>query len=260
MPSKAEKGSARNTVKEFMKKHKITLKELELIDRYLSGELTGDELQAFRNRMENEPDFRDKIREIQLTQLAIGESALEENLHTFHSTLTNEYLHKKNRLKLFRPWAIAASIILAVTVGWWFFSTKYNKTSQLYATYYEPDPGLMTTMGSPTNYEFEKAMVEYKNGEYQKAIKAWHQQLMAKPDNDTLIYFLGVAYQAIGTTDSARVYLSSIVEKTESRFYKDANWYLGLLYLETDKKEKAILLFKKSEYSKAEELLRQINK
>ncbi len=115
-------------------------------------------------------------------------------------------------------------------------------------------------MGNSTDYDFEKAMVEYKNGEYEKAFTAWNILLKQRPENDTLIYFTGVAAQAQEKDSIAINRLQQVVNNSKSTFYKDANWYLGLLYLKQGEPQKAISYIQQSGYPKSKDLINDINK
>ena len=56
------------------------VQELELIDRYLSGELDARDRQAFEARLQSEPELQEKVEEMQWLQ--------EGGFRTFEITLT----------------------------------------------------------------------------------------------------------------------------------------------------------------------------
>lgn len=238
----------------------ITPEELAFIDRYLQQEMTEDEETAFRQKMNHEPGFREKVNEVRLVLLAIAETGVEEKMKTFHQHIAAPPVTGKNKTIRLRYFAVAASVAIIVSLAVWLLLMNNNAKADLYSSYYKPDPGLMTMMGRTDKYEFEKAMVSYRNGEYRQAITSWKEQLNRNPSSDTLGYFLGAAYQAAGVTDSAKIYLSKIAAQTESNFYKDANWYLALIYLKTNNRTGALSHLKLSAHSKTEELIKQLEK
>ncbi len=61
----------------------------------------------------------------------------------------------------------------------------------------------MSAMGIGDNYLFNKAMLDYKTGNYKKAIDEWSKLKTSMPQNDTLNYFLGAAQQADGNSAAA---------------------------------------------------------
>ncbi len=239
-----------------MEKKHINPEDLAVIEQYLQDELTGKKRDLFLRRMDQEPGFREKVQEVRLLLLGIAESSLEEKLDHFHKDSITSVPGK--RVRLVYP-AIAASLLLLVSLGVWWLSREPHREHALYTAYYKPDPGLMTVMSAEEdNYDFERAMVAYKNEEYDKAISIWKPQLAGKPGNDTLVYFLGAAYQARGHSDSALYYIREVAGQSASAFYKDANWYLALLYIRMGKNDEARECLSRSGHSKSGALLKQL--
>ena len=83
-------------------------------------------------------------------------------------------------------------------------------------------------------------MLDYKTGNYIKAINEWSKLKTGTSSNDTLNYFLGAAQQADGNNASAIALLQSMTADAEKPFYKDACWYTGLALLKQGKINKAI--------------------
>ena len=239
----------------------IVPEELERIERFLTNEMQEDEAKAFERELKENVHLQEKMEEIKLLLLGISESSLEEKLKTFHTEIEPATGSKKNTraIPLFRTLLIAASLLVVVLSLWWFLQKESNN-EKLYSKYYTPDPGLATVMSSSSNYNFDKAMVEYKNGEYDKAIATWKSLLKEKPGNDTLIYFIGAAYEAKKDYAHAIENLEQITNNTESVFYKDACWYLGLSYLKKGETNQAIEYLRKSDHPNSEAILKIINK
>ena len=239
----------------------FTPEEFAIIDDYLHNELKGEELQDFEKKLSSDPELQAKVRELNLTELAIGETALESELNAFYAERNIEkYQQEKKRGKKFSFKFIAIAASFAIIIGLSLYFTLFQKQQTLYARYYKPDPGLMTAMSYSDHYEFQKAMVEFKNANYTSAINIWQLQLKVTPNKDTLLYFLGAAYQAKGNIDSAENYLQKVAIDSKSAFYNDANWYLGLIYLRKSQKEQAIEYLKKSNHTKKETLIPLIEK
>jgi len=245
----------------------ITSEELAYIDRFLRGEMTEEERDDFHARMESEDSLREKVRGVELTLLGIGEASLEERMDAFHTEMGGDHAQamsddspmipaRKASPFWSKPWVMAAAVGLILAVSLWLLLA--DRQHDLYAVYYKPDPGLMTTMSATDHYELERAMVAYKNGEYKRAIEAWSQQLKIHPSSDTLVYFMGAAYQAMGNLDSAGVFLQRITSQPGSGFYKDASWYLGLLYIKMNKPAEATPHLKRSGRSKAVALIQRL--
>ncbi len=239
--------------------HNILPEELEQIERYLLRRMTEEEAAAFTARIQTDENLSEKVEAVRLTIIGINEAAVSVRIQEYHKELT---AHKgsEQKTKLFSlRWLLAASVlfIVATTTLWFMLSDNHNQ--KVYSSYYKPDPGLMTVMSSGnSNYTFEKAMVEYKNGQYSKALTAWTQLLREKPNNDTLLYFIGAALQATADYEGAIPYLQAIADDEQSSFQKDACWYLGLIYLQKGEKEKAAKHIRVSEHEKSEQVINVI--
>ena len=228
----------------------ISSDELELIDQYLRNELSQEQTDAFEEKMQADKDWMKKVEDTRLLVLGIQEASLAKRMEVFHEELNSE---KKQapQSKIFRlniRWAAAASVLIVASVLAGLILTRKNKYEKLYSSYYTPDPGLLTAMGSSDNYSFEQGMVDYKNGEYKKAILAWDILLRTQPASDTLHYFLGVANQALHNEPEAKKHLEFIVKDSTHSFFSDACWYLGLLLLKQKQTQIAVPYIQKSNH------------
>ena len=238
---------------------KITPEELELIDAFLLEQESPMQKIAFAEKMQNDLDWENKINTIRLLKAGISEAAIKETLEKFHKEVkpaTHHHAPVKGINSFKKILFAAASVVLIISIG--FFVFKKDKYENAYAKYYKPDPGLITVMGIANNYAFEEGMVQYKNEKYEKALSFWNEPLKANLKSDTLLYFTASAYQALQQTEKAKNNYLKVLEYTSSAFYKDASWYLGLIYLENKEKEKAKMLLQQSGRAEVAELLQKI--
>lgn len=243
--------------------HSISQEEFELIEKFLHDEMTQAEAVSFKTRLLTDELLQQKTEEVKLMMLGIKEVVLKDRLNKYHDSISNHIppVKKPGRIiQLNRKWLAAASILLIALLTVWWLTGRENKYAKLYAAYYKPDPGLMTAMGFSEDYAFEKGMVDYKEGNYTKAIETWSALKPTQSKKDTLDYFLGVASMAINKKEKAKEWLSQITSNSNKPFYKDACWYLGLTLLKEGEKEKAIEWIKKSGHPKSNDLINAINK
>ena len=153
---------------------------------------------------------------------------------------------------------LAASVFLFAVLSIWFFAIRKNRYEKIYAAYYKPDPGLITAMGASDNYVFNRAMLDYKTGNYKKAIDTWRRLKNNMPQNDTLTYFLGAAEQANGNSKAALILLKQTASYTTSTFYKDACWYTALALLKEGSAKEAIPYLEKSGRPESKELINKL--
>src|SRR4051812_67312 len=124
----------------------------------------------------------------------------------------------------------AAFIAAIITVGL-YFANNQSAEEKLFASYYKADPGLATVMSVSDNYEFERAMVDYKTGNYSEALARWEKLAKENTMSDTLQYFIGSAYLAHNNPSAAVVYFDKVTAKPKSTFTDDAYWYKGMALL-----------------------------
>lgn len=240
----------------------ITLKELELIDAYLHQQLEGDALTSFKERLSANADWREKVNEIRLLSLSISEAALEEKLSHFHNEINRPALkvaHKKDNRK---KWLAAAAVIVIVILGG---SLLFQKPAheKLFAAYYKPDPGLPVVMGEEgkSNYILYDGMIDYKEGNYTKAIEKWKNMGDSHTYTDTLSYYMGLANMSAGNMEQAVKHLDDVLKKENNVYQQKATWYLALIYIKQDNKKAAVNLLKKIEdMPAARELLNRMSR
>ncbi|WP_308990594.1 tetratricopeptide repeat protein [Mariniflexile litorale] len=205
----------------------------EAIERYINGTMEPDELKDFNDYLKIDSEFKTQVEDIKMILLGNKTQSLEP-LNTFHEkkadTETLTFNPKKLRYLFFSKTAITTAIIIAIS-SIWFFSRSPNK--KIYATYFKPFPALSMPIDSKNNYEFYDAMAHYKYENYDLAINKWEDLRNKKPNNDTLNYFLGVAYLANKNIDRAIPFLEKTIEipNVNFSFLQNAYYYLGLAYI-----------------------------
>lgn len=239
----------------------ITPKDFEHIEKYLNNNLDAKEEEQFKLRLQTDTEFQSKVEEIKTILTGIETQALKEQLNLFHedfekdtvnTKIKNPKVHALNWKRL-----LVAAVIIIAAGSFWFLTGNTNE--RLYAKYFSPDPGLPTTMSNSDNYEFYEAMVTYKQGDYHTAITKWEALQRSKPNNDTLNYFIGVAYLANENETNAILYLEKVIKNPEFVFVNDANFYLGLAYLKTKNIEKAKARLQNSTGDNSKALLSELN-
>ncbi len=237
----------------------ISQELLETVERYHNHTMPQDERKTFEQRLENDAEFNTLVNDIQSFLYGIEQQALKEKLEEFHEEIPirMDTEQKASKVRQFQFMKIAAAAVIVIAVGcFWFLNGSSNE--RLYDNYFKPDPGLPTTMSSTDNYVFFDAMVNYKQGDYKKAISKWEVLQNKAPQNDTINYFIGVAYLADKNVDKAIPYLNKTISTSNSVFIDDAYYYLGLAYLKNDHIEQAKAAFKKSKYENSREILKAL--
>ena len=241
-------------------KYNISQSEFELIEQYLNDNLDTAATRQVLEQIEKNAIFKTKVETVKTIIAGIESQALKNELDVFHEDLeqksrsaTTKSLNNKSS---WQPLAIAAIVIIAAGSYFWLGG---NTTDKLYNAYYTVDPGLPTNMGGNTMYEFNKAMVSYKQGKYSEAISGWKELAKQKQDNDTINYFLGSSYLAIDITDKAIEYFQKTLDYPSSAFRNEAFYYLGLAHLKNGNKTLAIKALKQSQLPQVKEIIEQLD-
>ena len=237
----------------------ISQQEWETIEAYLLKNMSDEEYAGFEKLIAGNEDWNAKITTVKVAILGIREAAMKDQVEVFHRRmpeLVNTNMKPVKRVN----WLVAAGVLAVLSISMWLVFFSQSKEDRIYAAYYQPDPGLPTYMAATDNYEFEKAMVEYKSGNYKTAIEGWEKLLTQQPQNDTLTYFLGNAYMAAKNYTAAIKYYDLTLKNEKSLFTQDVWWYLGLCYIKENDIKNAMRALTHSEKAEATAIINELAK
>ncbi|HAH36961.1 MAG TPA: hypothetical protein DCL81_10700 [Algoriphagus sp.] len=236
---------------------KITPSEYELIEAWLDGKLTKEQSLAFQHSENEDPEWSLKIQEVKILKNDLEAYLFKVELEKIHEENVNQKPTKSASLS---RWilAIAASLIL-ILVSWWGIQSVFQSPNEkLFAAYYQTDPGLITAMSGSDSYEFDRGMVDYKEGKYKEALARWNLLLEEEFADDTLIYFVAMANLELGNYDLSQKLLKQVADENASEFKEDASWYLALIYLKNGELDPAKLMLSNLDRPEAQALLKEI--
>lgn len=232
--------------------------EYELIEAKLDGELNDEQLQAYRDRESMDPDWKEKVEEVKTLRKDIESYLLKTELKKIHEEAFPKAAPKSRRLSPW-VWTVAASVAL-IFMGWLGVQTIFNSSDEkLFTAYYQTDPGLITAMSGTDSYEFDRGMVDFKEGKYQEALVLWEPLLNQNQEADTLRYFVAMANMELEHFELSQTLLEKLVNGNPSEFTEDAKWYLGLLYLRKGESEKAKAIIAESNRAEAKAILEELD-
>ncbi|GAA4238442.1 hypothetical protein GCM10022291_28930 [Postechiella marina] len=237
----------------------ISQELFEIIERYLSGNVSLQELKDIRQLLELDDDFKTKVEDVKTILDGLETNTLKEQLDKLNSDTNNTLKETTNNSpKFINLKTITLAIALIIALGSiFFFSTPKNE--KLFAEYFKPAPGLPIKISNYKTSDFYNAMEKYQDGNYSMAIKKWQDLIYKNPDNDTLNYFIGVAHLANKNIDSAIPFLERTIN-TKKQFYliNDAYFYLGIAYLNEGNSVLAKKYLKQSNATSSKELILQL--
>ena len=161
--------------------------------------------------------------------------------------------------------AVALVAILSAAV---YLTVRPAATPEgLYSEYYSryESPGAVRSVVSSDNTLMENAIASYTAREYEKAIVYLEQVINNGQDDMESVFMHGMANMEVKNYPAASGSFTRVIEHNDNLYLEDASWYLGLCYMMTDNKDKAVKQFRsiassKSRYSRpAARLVRRLN-
>lgn len=245
----------------------------ELIDEKLSGELTGEELEAFDSDLMDDPDLMAEFELHAEIDEAIQESEvieLRKKLDLVHDLTQNKkqpgLLRTILRHKLSRIAAASFVVLLIITsLSLYLLRPDGNMSNDsLFKIYYQPDAALLIRGTDSQNAALIQAFQLYENKSYTSALEMFGQVLDNDGNNIPVQFYSGISNIELGQYRNALHPFNFIIEHQQNLYVERAEWYTALCYLKLNENERAVDLFRKISHSnsskkdQAHEILKDI--
>ncbi len=225
--------------------------KFDLIEKYLMNDMSAGEIKKFEKLLLEDADLRKEFSFRRKTNEAILEDdiiELRESLNEITLNKNNNGLvnfiesHRKNL-------AIAATIIILISLSLSFLYPFRQSLDQLFNSYYNTYPALANVRSLENNEESEVLINEsfdfYEKYNYKKASELFCEVLILDNNNVVAQFYLALCELENNNFDKSEEYLSGLIQKKDHLFWEQSHWYLAMLYLKQNKKEKAKSVFKK---------------
>lgn len=239
----------------------------ENIEKYIPGELFGDELKKFEVKLKSNKELYDEF----ILHTQINMALKEEDIIQLRNKLEDIYskvIYKRERIiKLSRNIALAASVALIFTFGGiYLYKNEKLTNQQLFTAYYSPYESIENSreLSSATKSLIEQALAEYEEKDYTAAQSHFNDILKTNPDCSTALFYSSISELETGNINDAIIKLEHLLTLKDSLFNDQAEWYLGLCYLKSGNTDKAKIIFDKISgqkgynKEKAKKLLRKL--
>ena len=228
----------------------IEEKDIDLIEQYLEGTLSEEDLRLFSNRISQDEEFRSTLEEMETMVSGIrysGRRQVLNRLEELEANLPEVTLDSQKKIVPMyrRTWfAAAASVLIIALSAVWMLTGNQPDHQDLFNSYYTPylnvvNPTLRADQ--PNNIPVrDQAYQAYDRQEYQKAIDAF----LSIPENEKAAedqLYLGISYLSLQNSAAAVPVLEQYIGQQE-QFSLQATWYLALAHVALDQPEKAIPL------------------
>ena len=200
-----------------------------LIAKHISNTLSIEERTMFEQLLDTDKAFKDEVKFQESVKLAATKKA-HGQLKKHLQAIENETVSPKSRTLW---WLAAASILVLVTSGLYFFNTGYSNDA-LFTNYYEPAKNIVHPIVRDLSEKDLKtdAFIAYQKKDFITAQQLFSTLYTSTQESEFLFY------EAIASLENNN--MDTAIQRLEAhKNYTDAlssktNWYLALAYLKND--------------------------
>ena len=215
-------------------------KNIDLIEAFEKGELTGEELDDFERRRANDLAFANEVADYLLIMKEIRSSQeriFGETLKTWEKEIDQNREGKKV-IPMRQILSIAATLlIVAIAAGYailQFYSVRDN--TELFTMYFRPHEDVISQRSGEQGF-LQQGMNLYNQKRYTEAISYFEKFLIEKPDEVSAECYLGISYLAAGKISEANDLFEGLIRNDQGLYKEIAQWNLSLTYLKLNNKE-----------------------
>jgi hypothetical protein len=225
---------------------------IEELESYINNELSNEELASFEAELTSNQRLMDEIGLIKNIDLALSETdvmQLRNNLHNIASEIasnkqTERSFAGKFKAKRIVLSTVAASLILLLGITGIMSRQSQDDIYQKFYTKYEAT-GIVRSANLTANKTLSEALQKFENQDYNAALNLFTEVIARDQNNMVGHFYTGVALQETGKYQNAIKEYETVIIDKDNLFTEQAEWYIGLCYLQTNENKKAYKQFKK---------------
>jgi len=213
-----------------------------LLNGYIAGTLSHDELEWLRTRMEQSEEMKRKVDLVDSLEAPLNDwQSLQLRKKLFDIYQSDEKrpigLWGFTTTKWQRLSVVAALLVVMVGITLTLFSTDSNG-GDLYGEYYQPaKPFLMQrSVNAAELTGFGEAMQYYSKADYVNAARL----LASQTDNMAARFYLAISMMELNDFSKAIEHLEVVAADQSNLFTDQAAWYLALCYVKTGNEPMAV--------------------
>ncbi len=238
----------------------MTDEDYNLMERYLGGLLTSEEVGTFQQRLKSDEAFAEEYQFRKSMTIFQEKEKRKEKLDGIFAELDKEFFPPEP-VPIYRNQFVRKLLAMAATVALLVFAWFLFQKESLYEQHvYHPDFSLVErSAGTDLASEAERAYIAKDYREAEHKLRAY---LEKDAGNTKVQLALGASLLELDKTGEARSIFTNILKKSPG--FKDyAIWYLALTALKEGKLEQAkehlakISPSEKKLYEKAQEIIRK---
>lgn len=222
------------------------------IDGYIYNELTESELALFEDQLATNKNLYAELDLILNIDQAVKESDIMQ-LRNNLVNITKETIKEKQversitgKIKSRRTVisAVAASLIFLMGITG---LLKYTSEDNIYQNFYNTyeTAGITRSANSISDQTFALALQKYNDQDYESALGLLKEVISKDQNNMASHFYSAISLQELGKYKNAIEEYQVVVVDKDNLFIEQADWYIGLCFIQTKEEEKAIVQFKK---------------
>lgn len=243
----------RASLKEIQKAEAQSSIRIEEIEGYIYNELSDEQIISFEAELAANKDLLAEINLIRSVDLAINENdvmQLRSSIQNIAGQIASEKQTERSFAGYFKARkiiyaAVAASLIIMLSISG--LLSRHASQDELYQKFYTtyPTTGINRSAGMITDNTLTEALQKIDNQDYTTAISLLQEVIDRDQNNMVGHFYAGVSLQETGKYKSAIDQYQTVMINKDNLFVEQANWYIGLCYLQTNENKKAYNQFKK---------------
>ena len=243
----------RASLRKIQKAELQTTTRIEEIEDYIYDRLSESEMASFESEFADNKELSAEIELVKNIDKALQESDIMQ-LRAKLGNIANDNINEKQAERSiafkFRHRRIALSVVAAsliLLLGITGLLSKYTSEGDVYQKFYAKyeTTGISRSSNNEADKTLSIALQKFNNQEYETALNLLQEVISKDNDNSVGHFYSGVTLQELGKYHRAIEEYQAVVVNKDNLFVEQAEWYIGLCYLQTSESEKAIKQFKK---------------
>jgi len=226
---------------------------IEEIEGYIYNELSEEEMALFETELSSNKTLADEIELIRNIDLALKESEviqLRNNLQNIAAKNANEKQTELSFISRFKARRVIISSVAATLIlllGITGLLTRQASQDKLYQKFYAAYPisGINRSANESADPTLANGLQKFNNQEYEAAINLFKEVTSRNKNNPVAHFYTGASFQETGEYQNAISEYHKVIVEKDNLFIEQAQWYIGLCYLQTKENKKAYKQFKK---------------
>jgi tetratricopeptide (TPR) repeat protein len=221
----------------------INFKHSASIEQFLANEMAPAERTAFRKELRSNPDLAEELKLAQSIDSALVRDDIIEVRQKLIAVINANRVIKAEipvvHMHTRKWWYAAASLLVlcAVAATLFFQTNRHISNDALFTEYYNSENIVDQTRGDENILE---AVIKFQQKDFATASVLFKTILDKDNSNIAVWFYYGISNIETKNYDNSIKAFNTIIKQNDNLYIEHAEWYLGLCYLKSNQKDKAI--------------------